>query len=375
MNLKIAFVTSDGALEKLWKKEFENILTSQQISFEFVSLQAPEVHLVFVDNELSNLAVFLNELDHSKKAVFLVISENITFPKLYLDGTVDDLVVFPFRSLEVLSKVYRYQQILLWAEVKTLNASFSDLLKDFRKDLKLAENLQKRKVPVRFPDVRGFKLMSRYLAGIKPGGDFFDVAESKKGDQVSVLLSDSSTYGLSSAVLSALMRVTIKLSLDEVRSPHLTVQKVYDELLSTLGDGDYLSLFFGVITRSDLRLRYSLFGKCYAFYAPVGEGFITLEKHGGEIRKLTEIFKASETELFVNQDDRIVLLSDGFVDGVGGEQSALKMLNRLREKDQKELLNEFIFHIKSKLPSQDDVPEQDCSVLVIDIEQHLLRVA
>ena len=45
----------------------------------------------------------------------------------------------------------------MWDEVHEINASFSEMIDQLRGDLKLAERLQKSKLPLRFTDLRGFK--------------------------------------------------------------------------------------------------------------------------------------------------------------------------------------------------------------------------
>src|SRR2546430_7658660 len=49
-------------------------------------------------------------------------------PKLWLEEKVDDVLVHPFRALDVLGKLRNYQQILKWDEVARLNSSFKEVL-------------------------------------------------------------------------------------------------------------------------------------------------------------------------------------------------------------------------------------------------------
>ena len=78
---------------------------------------------------------------------------------------------------------------------------------------------------------------------MKAGGDHFDLAESKDGQQLSLLLSDSSSYGLSSAVLSTVMRVMVRLSSEESRSAVETVGRIQEEFKATLTEKDGFRFF------------------------------------------------------------------------------------------------------------------------------------
>jgi hypothetical protein len=156
--------------------------------------------ILLLDSALKNLPDVLAGIERRGCAVFLLEDENASeIPAALSQGLVDDVIVQPFRWLDVLSKLKHYQQILMWEEVTRLNESFSGLIERLGDDLKLAERLQKSRMPARFPDLRGFKVSARYLAGLRPGGDYFDVADAPEAARLSVILTDSSSYGLSSA--------------------------------------------------------------------------------------------------------------------------------------------------------------------------------
>jgi serine phosphatase RsbU (regulator of sigma subunit) len=315
------------------------------------------------------------------RAVFLVVTEDeaTEIPEELEDGLVDDVIVHPLRKLEVISKIRLYEQLLMWNEVEKMNASFSELMGQLKEDFKLAERLQKSNLPARFPDVRGFKISQRYLAGMKSGGDHFDLGDSKDGGQLSVVLTDSSSYGLSSAVLSTLMRVTMKLSVEEVRSSSETVRRIQEELKATLTEKDKLSLFYGVLSRKDYRLRYVNLGSSMAFYAPVGGQFTELKSGGGAITSHGTLTSGElslpESEVTLEPSGRLALISDGFAEVIGGNDQVRELLNEFRSKDAKDALNEMVFRVKKQFVEDDDMPAQDCTGVIFDLDARLIRLA
>jgi hypothetical protein len=316
------------------------------------------------------------------RAVFLVVPEGpegpegvTQIPEELEEGLVDDVLVYPFRKLEVISKIRIYEQLLMWNEVESMNASFSELMGQLKDDFKLAERLQKSNLPARFPEVRGFKISQRYLAGMKSGGDHFDLGESKDGGQLSIVLTDSSSYGLSSAVLSTLMRVTMKLSVEEVRSSSETVRRIQEELKATLTERDKLSLFYGVLSRKDYRLRYLNLGSSSAFYAPSGGHFSELKSGGAAITSSTTEISVQESEVTLEPSGRLALISDGFADVIGGADQVLALLNEFRSLDAKDALNEMVFRVKSQFVEDDDMPAQDCTGVIFDLDARLIRLA
>jgi hypothetical protein len=72
--------------------------------------------------------------------------------------------------------------------------------------------------------------------------------------------------------------------------------------------------------------------------------------------------------------DRFALISDGFVEAVGGPQAMCELLDRFRDADSKDALNELVFCVKSKLTEPDDMPEQDCTAVIFDVDAKTLRL-
>ena len=332
-------------------------------------------NLVFVSADSAELDDTLARLDHRGRVVVLVAHDTDSIPEAILEGRADDVLVHPFRLPELLGKLRIFEQVLMVEEVSKVNESFSSLIERFNQDLKLAERLQKSRLPTRFKDPKGFKIKARYLAGLKSGGEFFDLADASGNERVSLLLTDSSTYGLSSAVLSVLMRVAAKLTGGDQRSCYETVKLIYDELMLTLGEKDRLSLFYGSVSRKDLTLSYLNLGSSKAFHARKGSPFDELGSQGDSISRDTGFRPAKDLQLVLQPEDRLVLLSDGFIEAIGGPAKAVETLNRFRDGDPADALNEFVFRVKSKLQTEDDMPEQDCTGVVMDVDAKFLRIA
>ena len=176
----LTVVASDARKEKKWVREIKTILDGTSISVIAASQEPDPGHIVFVDNGMKSRESYLKNLNRKGRAVFLVTDQKAPFPKAIDQGFADDVVVYPFRKLDVVGKVRSFHQILTWHELTELNHSFTEITEKLREDLSLAERLQKAGLPKRFPNIRGFQVSSRYLAGMKSGGDFFDLAESEE---------------------------------------------------------------------------------------------------------------------------------------------------------------------------------------------------
>lgn len=367
---KIAVLAGDPSKEKFWTDELKRALQGfGEVIFEKTG------EIVFIDAEWAGAPGALNGLEKKGRAVFLMVREGSPAGGLLGSGKVDDVLVHPFRPLEAWSKLKQFQQLMMWDEVSRMNTSLTELVERFKNDLQLAERLQKSRLPIRFPEIKDMKVASRYLAGMRSGGDHFDLAESKNGQQLSIVLSDASSYGLSGAMLSVLMSVAVKLSAEEVRSSSETVKRIHQELTTTLNDKDKLSLFYGVLSRKDLKLRFLNLGTSCAFVAPQNGEFKRLPSQGGPITRAGGFSAGEEGEIGLNPSDRFALISDGYIDVLGGPDKTCDLLNRFREKELNDTLNELVFAVKSRFAEPDDMPEQDCTAVIFDVDPKVLRLA
>lgn len=377
MSLNLAILAQTFDEERNWVRDLRSVL--EEVGETFQETPLDEGHLIFIDAQVTGLNELLATIDRKRKAVFLIVHEKDATPEALLNGSVDDVLVFPFRPLEVQSKLRHYEHILLWDEVKSLNTSFSEIIESLKSDLQLAERLQKSKLPVRFPQIKGFRLANRYMAGMRSGGDHFDLAESTDRAQLSMVLSDSSSYGLSSAVLSVLMRVAMKLTFEEARSCADTVHRILDELRLALGEKDKLSLFYGVVSRRDFKLRFVNIGTSCALHAKKGGEFQLLPSNGMAITSsLIAALAPTQLEelgMTLEPDDRLALISDGFVEMVGGIEPLKKILNELRAKEAVDSVNELVYRVKATFTDPDDMAAQDCTAVIFDVDAKMLRLA
>ncbi len=171
------------------------------------------------------------------------------------------------------------------------------------------------------------------------------------------------------------MSVTLKLSSDESRSSRETVRRIHQELLSVLSEKDSLSLFYGVLSKKDLRLKYLNLGSSAAFFCRSGKSFEILPTQGASITRGRELSEVNESEISLQPSDRLALISYGFVEAVGGAEKTCELLDGFREKPAVDAINELVFKVKSKFAEPDDMPEQDCTAVLLDVDAKILRLA
>ncbi len=381
MKLAMTVYSPSASREKLWVEQVHSAL-QQWIDVDVKEGSKTESlgQIVFVDatDSVSGhhyagrlLDEVFSRFERRGRIVFLVVHEETKdFPALLLERRVDDVLLMPFRPLELLSKIQNYEQLLLWNELSQLNASFSEILGHLHFDLELAERLQKSQLPKRFTGIKGLEVFHRYLVGSRSGGDYFDLAESKDQSTLSLVLSNSSSYGLCNSILSVLMRVCLKISADQLQKTDATtdvVRSIYQEILLTLRAKDYFSIFFGTLDRQSLLLRFTFLGEGALYYSPPGQPFQYYPPMEQVISRESAFPEAGEFHIQLHPRGRLILLSGGVMDLLGGASEIAKAIASCDGKPLQDLLNEISYRIKSSL-EEGDLPARDCTAITFEVK-------
>ena len=73
--------------------------------------------------------------------------------------------------------------------------------------------------------------------------------------------------------------------------------------------------------------------------------------------------------------DRLVLLSDGYLELLGGEEEARVTLEKYSQAPAEDLLNELAFQTKSRLADpREEIPAHDSTALVFDVDSKVMRL-
>jgi hypothetical protein len=364
--MKLQLWARDLMTENTWKAELKTLQAS--VGGALGDFE----QFIFVDAKREGWQERVATVDRTTHSVILVLEEREFLPDPKSIGEVDDLLVYPFRIAEVLS-MYRHHQTRM-AQTEIL-AEVKFAQDDVQNANEMLERILHAKTPKRYTNIKGLQVMSKHLSGLKPGGDYFDVFESSKKDFVNILLVDSSSYGISAAFLGLILSSSARIANDAQLSTADWVKTIFEELKVTLGDQGHFSVFFGRLNRKDFSLHYQLYGTVEAFVVEKEGECHSLQKHGKRISANSAPADGFEKIIHLNPKDRIVLLSDGFVNGVGGEFNLQKVFHERQGQEPFALVNELSFLIKSKLSPGETFPGEDCSAIVIDIAQSVLRLA
>lgn len=205
----------------------------------------------------------------------------------------------------------------LRAKIEALEAAQAVLLQKERLDheLELARQVQQSLLPRKFPEIHGVEFAARNRPAHQVGGDFYDVVRLDE-NRFGLVIADVSDKGMPAALYMALARSLILAEAHREGSPRRVLFNV-NRLLMELGEpGMFVTVFYGVVDHATRKLVYARAGHDLPVVLR-GDQMMRLAGDGMALGAFgDEHFHLDEQNLTLQQDDRLVLFTDGLVDAL-----------------------------------------------------------
>ena len=182
------------------------------------------------------------------------------------------------------------------------------------RDLKLAEQVQKRFLPQSVPEIPGFEFFAHYDPAYEVGGDYYDFVPLP-GDRCAIALGDVSGKGVAAALMMAKFSGDTRYCILTENSPSAAAIELNHLLLSAGIDEKFITLSLSVLDIAKRTLS----------VASAGHPPIMIRRAGGKIEEVGEeiagfplgIMPGSNyrhREVGLNTGDVAVVYSDGVTD-------------------------------------------------------------
>lgn len=210
-------------------------------------------------------------------------------------------------------------------------------LREQKKKLEVAGEIQERLFPDKAPDLPGYDLAGRSLPADSTGGDYYDYLPMVNGD-LGIVIGDVTGHGLGAALLMAETRAYLRiLTHNRVDSGDI-LTRANRVISEDVGFGMHVTMTFLRLELESRRLHYNNAGH--------PDGFII--SRDGEIQKRISsqamplgIYSKSEyvssDQTILHPGDLVVILTDGFLEAENkngedfGESNVLKVIQENRD--------------------------------------------
>lgn len=186
-----------------------------------------------------------------------------------------------------------------------------------RSDLERAQVIQRALLPAMPPELEGVHVDALYRPGMNVGGDLYDV-RVLDDDHVAIYVADAAGHGVAAAMLSVLFKQRLHM-LDEDGAPlgPAEVLQRANQGLSRdfLAQGLFLTAAYVLLDERSGTLRIASAGHTPIVLRRASGEHVMLERTGPALG-LVAAAKYTEHELALEPGDRMILYTDGLIDGL-----------------------------------------------------------
>ncbi len=178
----------------------------------------------------------------------------------------------------------------------------------------LARTVQQRFYSVRPPQVTGFDIAGSAFPADATGGDYFDFISLPDG-RLAIAVGDVSGHGISSALLMAELRASVRASALTIADPGEIFRLVNAALVSDLARNEYATLIMCRLHPLQRSLVYASAGHVSGFIlTPEGTIKRVLESTGLPLGMFADAKSTCSEEIPIESDETLVLLTDGITE-------------------------------------------------------------
>jgi len=234
-------------------------------------------------------------------------------------------------------------------------------------EMDIARVLQKKLLPLMFPEIPGYYVSAECLPALEVGGDYFDFI-TLDDHRIGIVIADVSGKGLPAAFYMTLAKGIFQSNAAASFSPKEVLIRMNSLIYRTIEKRSFITMMYAIL---DFRLNKILLARAghepAVYYNKYSDMVKLLQPKGiGLGLESGEIFSQSvvEEEIQLNPGDSLLLYTDGLTDTKNennnelGMDKLLEILSKYKNNtpdDLPKLLLKEIHHFKNTSPQYDDI--------------------
>jgi sigma-B regulation protein RsbU (phosphoserine phosphatase) len=175
-------------------------------------------------------------------------------------------------------------------------------------ELKAAHEIQVHLLPHELPQMRPFQIACAWEPARSVGGDYFDVL-TLGPDRLGICIADVSGKGITAALLMANLQAAVRAFAPSSSGAGALCSKLNEVLCGSIAPGKFVTLFYGVIDRETLTLRFENAG--HSSPIVLREEEATTLTEGGTVLGLFPRAAYEERQFAMRAGDCLLLTTDG----------------------------------------------------------------
>jgi phosphoserine phosphatase RsbU/P len=238
-----------------------------------------------------------------------------------------------------------------------------------KKELELAQNMQKLLFPQEFPDTDYLQVAAKYLPHQQVGGDYYDFIPLNNHEFI-FCIADVSGKGVAAAILMSNIQATLHSLINYTHNLKDLIIEINKRVINNARQEKFLSIFLAKLNTKSQQLTYINAGHNppILFY----ENKLTELTKGCTLLGIAEVLPAVSVEIFnYTSEFTLVCYTDGLTDTVNEilESVSVNALQEIIQKNAKakpDFLNQAILFYAEEFKGENNFPD-DIALLTIKV--------
>jgi phosphoserine phosphatase len=186
--------------------------------------------------------------------------------------------------------------------------------KELERSLAIARDIQQRLLPKSLPQVPGYDIGGWSRPADETGGDCFDFIPLSD-NRLAITLADVTGHGIGPALIMAETRALLRAFTENAEKPSAMLERANRWLSADLGEGRFVTTFFGILDPVHHELEYASAGHGPLFWYQAARRQVEATSSTGLPLGLMDplIISSAPTVVFA-PGDMGILLTDGFIE-------------------------------------------------------------
>lgn len=228
-------------------------------------------------------------------------------------------------------------------------------------ELRVAYDIQKKLLPDKMPENIGLDIAAVSHPAREIGGDYYDFIPLDNG-KLGVIIADIVGKGVPAGLFMAMLKSIIHTHLRSIESPKDAMEKINTLLFQDHIMSKFVPMFYAVYNPETREFKYCNAGHEPAILFSNGH-FSTLDTEGFPVGSMI-MATYSEGSLVLNQDDLVLLFTDGLIESKNnsgkylGHAQVKKWLSKLDKSSSKEIITTIfdqVTRFSIGVPQHDDL--------------------
>jgi sigma-B regulation protein RsbU (phosphoserine phosphatase) len=230
-----------------------------------------------------------------------------------------DFIQKPWENDELLQKLQ--QQLSLAREQRRKQRVYEEELRD-------AREIQASLLPKTLPQVPGYEIAAINQPLRHVGGDYFNVVKIDDR-RTAICIADVAGKGMPAALLMSTLQAALQPLIAQNLPPQELCQRLNRILCDVMPVGKFITFFYGVLDHQENRLTYCNAGHNAPLLIRAVGASGELGAEGAVLGQFPE-WQYSQSELQMGNGDRLLLFTDGLVEGCNAKDEPLGEENLIR---------------------------------------------